>query len=105
MEISLFMTEMPPIIFNMNDENSIKFLASYSTAFIAPSLYQLYDGFSGNIDLNPESNETIEAGFEYRFKDWFSMDAVYFKRTETDAIVYDNSNIQISKRILKRKWI
>ena len=77
--------------FNINDENSIKFLASYSTAFIAPSLYQLYDGFSGNIDLNPESNETIEAGFEYRFKDWFSMDAVYFKRTETDAIIYDNS--------------
>ena len=76
--------------FQMNDDNSIKFLASYSTAFIAPSLYQLYDGFSGNIDLNPESNETIEAGFEYRFKNWFSLDAVYFKRTETDAIVYDN---------------
>ena len=77
--------------FQMNDDNSIKFLASYSTAFIAPSLYQLYDGFSGNIDLNPESNETIEAGFEYRFKNWFSLDAVYFKRTETDAIIYDNS--------------
>jgi vitamin B12 transporter len=76
--------------FQMNDDNSIKFLASYSTAFIAPSLYQLYDGFSGNIDLNPESNETIEVGFEYRFKNWFSLDAVYFKRTETDAIVYDN---------------
>ena len=77
--------------FRINDDNSIKVLASYSTAFIAPSLYQLYDGFSGNINLNPESNKTIEAGFEYRFKDWFSMDAVYFKRTETDAIVYDNS--------------
>lgn len=76
--------------FRINNDNSIKVFASYSTAFIAPSLYQLYDGFSGNINLNPESNKTIEAGFEYRFKDWFSMDAVYFKRTESDAIVYDN---------------
>ena len=76
--------------FHIKNDNSIKVFASYSTAFIAPSLYQLYDGFSGNINLNPESNKTIEAGFEYRFKDWFSLDAVYFKRTETDAIVYDN---------------
>ena len=77
--------------FDVNDQNSIKLLASYSTAFIAPSLYQLYDGFSGNIDLNPESNETAEVGVEYSFKNWLTMDAVYFKRTETDAIIYDNS--------------
>jgi len=76
--------------FDVNDQNSIKVLASYSTAFIAPSLYQLYDGFSGNIDLNPESNETTEVGVEYSFKNWLTMDAVYFKRTETDAIIYDN---------------
>ena len=69
----------------------IKLFASYSTAFIAPSLYQLYDGFSGNIDLNPESNKTIEAGFEYKFKDWFSLDAVYFNRKESDAIIYDST--------------
>jgi len=76
--------------FDINDQNSIKVLASYSTAFIAPSLYQLYDGFSGNIDLNPESNETTEVGVEYSFKNWLTMDAVYFKRTESDAIIYDN---------------
>jgi vitamin B12 transporter len=80
--------------FSINDENSVKLLASYSTAFIAPSLYQLYDGFSGNIDLNPESNKTIEAGFEYSYKDWFSIDAVYFDRKETDAIIFDNTTFK-----------
>ena len=77
--------------FVINEMHSIKGIASYSTAFITPSLYQLYDGFSGNIALNPESNKTFEVGFEYDFKDWFSMDAVYFNRKETDAIIYDNT--------------
>jgi vitamin B12 transporter len=38
-----------------NKVATVKLLTSYSTAFIAPSLYQLYDGFSGNIDLKPET--------------------------------------------------
>ena len=77
-----------------NDIQSIKLFASYSSAFIAPSLYQLYDSFSGNIDLNPESNKTIEAGFEYKFKDWFSLNAVYFNRKESDAIIYDSTTFK-----------
>lgn len=70
---------------------NVKLLSSYSTAFIAPSLYQLYDGFSGNIDLKPESNETFEAGFEFNYQDWIQFDAVYFNRKEKDAIIYDNT--------------
>jgi vitamin B12 transporter len=74
-----------------NKEASVKLLTSYSTAFIAPSLYQLYDGFSGNIDLNPETNETFEVGFDATYKDWIQFDAVYFNRKETNAIIYDNT--------------
>jgi vitamin B12 transporter len=75
-----------------NEAATVKLLTSYSTAFIAPSLYQLYDGFSGNIDLKPETNETFEAGFDASYKDWIQFDAVYFNRKETDAIVFDNSS-------------
>ena len=71
--------------------NSIKIFTSYSTAFIAPSLYQLYDGFAGNIDLNPETNETFEVGFDFNYKDWLQLDLVYFNRNEVDAIIYDNT--------------
>jgi vitamin B12 transporter len=74
-----------------NEDATVKIFTSFSTAFIAPSLYQLYDGFSGNIDLNPETNETFEIGFDYNYKDWLQLDLVYFNRKEIDAIIYDNT--------------
>ena len=72
-------------------EASVKLLTSYSTAFIAPSLYQLYDGYSGNIDLNPETNQTFEVGFDATFKEEIQFDVVYFNRKEVDAIIYNNT--------------
>ncbi len=77
-----------------SDVTALKLFTSYSTAFIAPSLYQLYDGFSGNIDLNPESNKTFEAGFDLSYKDWLQLETVYFNRKETDAIIYDASTFK-----------
>lgn len=77
-----------------NENASVKLIASYSTAFIAPSLYQLYDGFAGNIDLKPESNQTFEAGFEAKYQDWIQFDAVYFNRKEEDAIIFDNTSFK-----------
>ena len=77
-----------------NDNASLKLISSYSTAFIAPSLYQLYDGFAGNIDLKPESNKTFEAGFDLNYQDWIQFDAVYFNRKEEDAIIYDNTTFK-----------
>ena len=75
-----------------DNTTTLKILSSYSTAFIAPSLYQLYDGYSGNIDLKPETNETFEAGFDLRYQDWLSLDVVYFNRNEVNAIIYDNTS-------------
>ena len=77
-----------------SEDVSVKLLTSYSTAFIAPSLYQLYDGFSGNLDLNPESNKTFEAGFDATYQDWLQLDAVYFSRQEEDAIIYSNTTFK-----------
>lgn len=77
-----------------SEDVSVKLLTSYSTAFIAPSLYQLYDGFSGNLDLNPESNKTFEAGFDATYQDWLQLDAVYFSRKEEDAIIYSNTTFK-----------
>ena len=76
----------------VKDNNAtVKLLSSYSTAFIAPSLYQLYDGYSGNIDLKPETNETFEVGVDASYKDWLSAGVVYFNRKEVNAIIYDNT--------------
>ncbi|MHB0756292.1 TonB-dependent receptor plug domain-containing protein [Polaribacter sp. M15] len=77
-----------------NDKTSLKLITSYSTAFIAPSLYQLYDGFAGNIDLKPESNQTFEIGFEAGYQDWIHLDVVYFNRNEEDAIIFNNTTFK-----------
>lgn len=64
----------------------IKGLASYSTAFITPSLYQLFEPSYGNANLNPEENQTIEVGAEVSFKDKATMSLVYFTRNEDNFI-------------------
>ncbi len=79
------------LVYNVNpsyDFKSIplKVLASYSTAFVTPSLYQLYSEY-GNADLTPEKNSTIEAGFETHFMDKkIKLNAVGFYREQTNFI-------------------
>lgn len=64
----------------------LKVIASYSTAFVTPSLYQLYSEY-GNANLTPEKNTTVEAGFE---TEWVNrkvkLNAVAFYRDQTNAI-------------------
>ena len=64
----------------------IKGLASYSTAYIAPSLYQLFEPTYGNTDLQPEENSTIEVGAELNIKDKATISLVYFSRNEKNFI-------------------
>ncbi|NNT71789.1 TonB-dependent receptor [Flavobacterium sp. IMCC34852] len=71
--------------FNFKTKIPFKVLASYSTAYITPSLYQLYSEY-GNTDLTPEKNTTIEAGFETQlFNKKIKFDAVAFYRDQTNS--------------------
>jgi vitamin B12 transporter len=64
----------------------LKVLASYSTAYITPSLYQLYSEY-GNPNLTPEKNATVEAGFETELVNKkVKLNAVAFFRNQTNAI-------------------
>jgi vitamin B12 transporter len=64
-----------------------KFFANLSSAFKAPSLYQLYDANVGQIKLQPERSITGEAGLQYfsKKKDWNSR-LVFFARDIKDGI-------------------
>ena len=44
---------------------SFKLIASASTAFLAPTLYQVYDPYSGNRSLKAERSRSYEAGLQY----------------------------------------
>ncbi|MCG9792552.1 TonB-dependent receptor plug domain-containing protein [Flavobacterium algicola] len=82
------------VVYNINPSYNVpglplKILASYSTAYITPSLYQLFDTYSGNLDLKPEENTTIEAGFEVQSaNNKVSLNVVGFYREEDSAIEY-----------------
>lgn len=65
-----------------------KFLASYSTSFIAPSLFQLFDGTFGNPDLQAEDNRTIEGGFEWYLGKTLRVSGLYFNRNETNTVLF-----------------
>ena len=78
------------VVYNINPSYNfsnlpLKVLASYSTAYITPSLYQLFSAY-GNLDLKPEENSTVEAGFETNlFSKKLTFNAVGFYREETNA--------------------
>lgn len=81
------------LVYNINpsynfalSENNLKVLASYSTAYITPSLFQIYDPSFGNEDLKPEENATIEAGLEFTTQTNFRASAVYFTRNEKNYV-------------------
>jgi vitamin B12 transporter len=82
------------LVYNVNpsfDFKSVplKVLASYSTAFVTPSLYQLYSEF-GNASLTPEKNNTIEAGFETQlFDKKLRFNTVGFYREQTNFIGFN----------------
>ncbi|GAA3516639.1 TonB-dependent vitamin B12 receptor BtuB [Aquimarina addita] len=71
--------------------NYIKGLASYSTAYITPSLFQLYDTafFTGNPDLEPEESKTIEGGVEFSLEKKSTLSIVYFNRSSENFITFD----------------
>lgn len=64
----------------------LRVLASYSTAYITPSLFQLYDPLYGNTELEPEQNRTIEAGLAYQLKGNWRLSAVYFDRRDEQFV-------------------
>jgi len=84
------------LVYNVNPSYDfksfpLKVLASYSTAFVTPSLYQLYSPY-GNTALTPEDNATTEAGFEAQLlnkKLRFSV--VGFYREQTNFIGFSSA--------------
>ena len=86
------------MVYNANPSYSfeslpLKILGSISTAFVAPSLYQLYSEY-GNETLTPEKNTTIETGFEvYLINKRLRLNTVGFYREQTNFIGFYSNPI------------
>ncbi|PPK95465.1 vitamin B12 transporter [Nonlabens xylanidelens] len=76
----------PSYRFNLGD-NTLKAYASYSTAYITPSLFQLYANGFGNEELEPEENKTLEAGISWS-KNSSSLGVTVFQREEDNLVQF-----------------
>lgn len=66
-----------------------KYFVNISSAFKAPTLYQLYDGFSGYAGLKPEYSQSYEAGAQvYMMQKSLLTRVVLFQRNLRDGIDY-----------------
>ncbi len=88
--------------YNFGEKLPLKLLASLSTAYVTPSLYQLYSEY-GNVTLTPEENTTVEAGFEVSLAHKkINLNAVAFFREQEnsfgfffDSVTYEAYYINI----------
>lgn len=75
----------PSFLLNKDGNLNYKILASISTSYITPSLYQLYS-FYGNKNLSPEEALNYEIGMALYNKKKFTFNFTWFRREETNPI-------------------
>jgi vitamin B12 transporter len=98
-------------------KNQWKFAFNLSSAFKAPTLYQLYDGFSGQPNLKPETSVNSEFAISYLGTKNLLIRAVGFVRNTQNGIDYDYINykyynytskqekgVEIETRYQFKKW-
>ena len=90
---SHFVYNLNPSFTLKQSKGYLKFLTSYSSAFLAPSVQELYASW-GNIDLNPQESITIEGGLEYKLKN-ILLSAVYFNRSVENIIAYNSATFMM----------
>jgi vitamin B12 transporter len=66
----------------------LRVFGSIASGFKTPGLYQLYDKFSGNLDLQPEKSVNYEAGVQQQYKK-IDHRLVYFYREIENGIDYN----------------
>ncbi|MFD0962895.1 TonB-dependent receptor plug domain-containing protein [Pseudofulvibacter geojedonensis] len=79
----------PSYNFEATDKLNVKVFATGSTAFIAPSLYQLYGPY-GDEDLDPQESIGGEAGFELNYNKKYRLSVVAFHREEQNKLNFTN---------------
>ena len=78
----------PSYNIDFKELENIKIFATLNSAFIAPSLYQLYDPYSGNKHLLPEESISKEIGIEMSNQKR-NLSIVFFEREENPKIIYE----------------
>ncbi len=67
-------------------KTNTKLKASFGEGFKAPSLYQLYDATSGNLNLSPEESKSYDIGFEQFMGKKLTFGSTFFHTDIKEAI-------------------
>ena len=81
----------PSFAYRLN-KGYLKVMGSWATAYITPSLAQLFGAFGANPDLDAEDNRTLEAGVELNLDSGFRVSGLFFDRQEEHTIRFDNAD-------------
>ncbi len=84
----------PSYNFSIDDSKSIKIFTSYSTAFVTPTLSEIFTKLPTIDELQPEEDTTIEVGLVFDVSNKLSINTTYFYRDETDKIGFDPTTFQ-----------
>ncbi len=79
----------PSYNFEVLEDKNLKVFASYGTAFIAPTLSEIFNKSATVEELTPEKDFTVEGGFEFDVLDNLVVNGTYFYREETDKVIYN----------------
>ncbi|MDM9630561.1 TonB-dependent receptor plug domain-containing protein [Robiginitalea aurantiaca] len=74
------------------EKGYLKVMGSWATAYITPSLAQLYGAFGANPELEAEKNRTLEAGLELSLNTGVRISGLFFDRREENTILFDNAD-------------
>ncbi|MEY3921538.1 MAG: hypothetical protein RL634_1299 [Bacteroidota bacterium] len=98
-------------------KNKWKFAFNISSAFKAPTLYQLYDGFSGQPHLKPETSTNKEFSLSYLGAKNLVTRIVGFERNTKNGIDYDyihykyynyysktEKGVEVEANYTQKKW-
>ncbi len=72
---------------------NFRVFGSIASGFKAPSIFQVFDAFSGNVNLQPEKSTNYELGVQ-QSSEKISSRAVYFHRDIKNGIDYDYVNFK-----------
>ena len=101
---SIYETEMlstinPSMLFQLNENTSLKAFISISNAYNTPSLFQLNSPFFGNSELTPERTNNYEIGSALYAGGSFTANLAFFVRDEQNAIdfvsIFDSNGMFI----------
>lgn len=83
------------LVYNFNpsfrfkiDHYHLKLFASIGSAYITPSLYQLFDPYYGNTNLDPQEDYSKTFGVDLQWSEVFNISVEYFRRNQQQTIEF-----------------